>query len=463
MRRRDFFEKSGMAVAAMGAMPVNLLGQDNSKKDSHKLYNILFIMTDQQFADAMSCAGNPYLNTPNMDKLAARGVRYTKAYCGNPICVPSRTSVFTGLYGHQNGIQLNTNDASLMKGDCLGRWMKEAGYRTAYVGKWHIPHEIQDKDWSGFEFVMEKNNGVDHLIADPSIDYIKQDDERPFFLVSSFVNPHDICEYARIESGIKDKLKNGEIGEVPSPESCPPLPFNYEIPGKEPAAIREHQAQETVKGTYPTIHWDSDKWRRYRWAYYRMIELVDAEIGKILDTLDDRKLWDNTLVVFTSDHGDGMGAHKWNQKTLFYDEVARIPLIICHPEEENPGRVEANRLINIGVDTAPTFLEMAGTKREELPGRSIFSPEKQEFIVVANHLFKAYGIEGKYSGRMIRTQQFKYSVYSGGKYPEVLIDMNSDPGEMHNLAYEDAYQNILSHHRQLLKNWIKNQEDSFLL
>ena len=157
--------------------------------------NILLIITDQQFADAMSSRiGDKYLKTPAMDRLAARGTLFTRAYCANPLCVPSRTSMLTGRYPHETGTQ--TNKSPKLDADefpCLGNVFKQAGYDTGYVGKWHLPFSRRDTTQHGFDFMQNiKSNGADHASPAAAIEFLRKPRTKPFLLVASFVNPHNI-------------------------------------------------------------------------------------------------------------------------------------------------------------------------------------------------------------------------------------------------------------------------------
>jgi arylsulfatase A-like enzyme len=424
-------------------------------------------MTDQQFAGAMSCAGNADLHTPAMDFLAGQGVSFKKAYCSNPICVPSRASWITAQYPHTTDITFNV-DQRRMTAEPVTPLFKANGYDTGYAGKWHIPHDHKDKKWHGFDYLSNiRNNRVDFDIPKACVDFLKQNRENPFFLVASFVNPHDICEYARIITGISDTLKNGQIPPLPPLNQMPELPANFEIPKDEPSVIRAHQ--KTSDRTYPAAKLTKDMWRQYRWAYYRMVELVDAEIMKILNYLKETKLIENTLIVFTSDHGDGMGAHQWNQKTLLYDEVARIPLIISHPSFIRAGSQDAITLTNMNIDVLPTLFDFAGIDIPKgLPGKSLkgviegnSNADTHDFIVVENDLHREYGFSGGIYGRMVRTGRYKYVCYSEGDNREQLFDMDLDPGEMNSLVNSQDHQTVLSEHRKRLAQWIKDTDDFF--
>lgn len=470
MNRREFLASTGAAVAA-STLTQAAFGQ-TSKRDDRP--NLLVIMTDQQSADMLSIAGNSNLHTPAMDSLARKGTRFTKAYCTNPICVPSRASFLTGTMPHVNGVNFNTNDETYgPKTAPLTMEFKKAGYRTGYVGKWHIPRSIHDSDWNGIEVVKHpKGNYVDFLIPDGCSEFLAEraGEKEPFMLVASFVNPHDICETARILSGIDDEFKNGQIPPFPDPDRCPDLPFNHAIPKDEPEVIRKHQRLPGNSRTYPSYDWEEDRWRQYRWAYARLVELVDHQIGKVLELLNTYDVADNTVIVFTSDHGDGNGCHKWNQKTLLYEESAGVPFIIYDPRNPVDQVVDRERLVSMGLDLFPTLMDYADI--EQPAGLMGFSArpdswkvqqKSHSYIVVENDLHPEYGESGNVYGRMIRTADYKYICYSEGKNHEQFFDLVDDPGETHNLANDPAHRMELDHHRKLLLSYIQKTDDFFLI
>ena len=430
--------------------------------------NILFIWTDQQAPGAMKCAGNPHLSTPAMDAMAANGVRFERAYCTDPICVPSRTSWLTATMPHENGVTFNTEDPPVAR-PSMATLLRDAGYDTGYVGKWHIPHDAADTEWHGFDWVRHaRNNGMDPDIPDSSIEFLQKERSGPFFLVSSFVNPHDICEWARLMAGMGGSLPNGSIPEAPPPSECPPLPDNFEIPLPEPSAIRA--LQSLSRGTYPTVEWGEDLWRQYIWAYYRLIEKVDARIGMILDTLTASGKDRNTLVVFSSDHGDGTSSHRWNQKTLFYEEIARVPLIVRPPAGLERGWVDDRDLVSMNLDFFPTVFDYVEIPiPEALAGRSLRpileerpGARGHDFVISQNDLAPDYGVSGGVFGRMIRFDRFKYTRFSTGEDREQLFDLDNDPGETRNLAYEPEFAGEKKRCRDRLDTWMQENGDPFL-
>jgi arylsulfatase A-like enzyme len=416
--------------------------------------NIVFMMTDQQTAAAMSCAGNTDLKTPNMDRLATEGVRFTNAYCSFPLCTPSRASMFTGVMPHQ--LPVTVNSVAIPEefvSQTLGHLLSKKGYECVYAGKWHLPKATIDPA-HGF---LKIHDFGDTGLAESCVAYLEKIHERPFFMVASFDNPHNICEYAR-----RQPLPWAQIAEPPI-EDCPNLPPNFRPAAYEPDQVRIEQAKSFLK--YPVLNYSNDDWRRYRNAYCRLVEHVDREIGKVLDGLKRQGLEENTLVIFTSDHGDGAGAHQWNQKSALFEEVVNVPLIIRLPTKENGGKV-LNQLVSNGPDL---FASVCAWANINLPvyttGRSLKdlvegtqNDELHEFIVTET-CFDASDTWGW----MIRTPKFKYVLYPAGRYREQLFDMERDRGEQVNLAVESRYKGILEQHRKLLKEWAKENRQPFLL
>lgn len=412
--------------------------------------NIIYIMTDQQTAKAMSCAGNSDLKTPNMDKLAQHGLRFENAYCSQPISGPSRASMFTGYTPTEVGMEKNeTPLPDSLRSNTLGSLVKDVGYATAYAGKWHVnTNSLPGKEAFGFKNLHGHN---DYGLAESCVKFLREKHDKPFFLVASFDNPHNICEYAR-----KQPLPFATITE-PALEDCPNLPANFGI-GAYNAEIINYEKELNLR-VFPTRGYTPDDWRRYLNAYYRLIEHVDAEIGKIVNEIDRQNLWKNTVIIFTSDHGDGAAAHGWNQKTVLYEEVTNVPLIICLPGGKNAGKVMP-QLINNGVDLMPSICDWAGAKvpagRSGISYRTLAESgdEKkphQPYVVTETTFFQTQGTRGW----AIRSGKYKYVLYEMGKDREMLYDMVTDRGEMCNLAVEKKYQTLIKEYREMLREWMK--------
>ena len=194
--RRNFLKSTALLTGALLTSSQVHSTTSETSTGATQRPNILVITTDQQWAGAMSCAGNPYLKTPAIDRIAREGVQFELAYTPNPICVPARTSYMTGTASHENGVVANIRPPQIdLNVPCLAKVFKEHGYDTGHVGKWHIPRAIEDTDWSGFNYLAAvRNNHVDFDIPEACESFIHKDRDQPFFLIASFVNPHDICE-----------------------------------------------------------------------------------------------------------------------------------------------------------------------------------------------------------------------------------------------------------------------------
>jgi arylsulfatase A-like enzyme len=412
-------------------------------------------MTDQQQAAAMSCAGNPDLNTPAMDSLAEKGVRCTKAYTAFPLCVPARSSLFTGQMPSVIGSMFNGPGIPEDRVDTsLGNVFSNAGYTTAYAGKWHAP-EIAMQPKYGFERICGFD---DQKVADACAEFLARAHDAPFFLVASFDNPHNICEHGRDQN-----LPWGPVPDAP-PEQYPNLPPNFCIAPFEPDAV------DICARDMPRIahrgRLTPERWRKYRHAYFRLVEKVDREIGRILEALDRSGVADNTLVIFTSDHGDHAGAHQIGQKTFLYEEAVRVPFLMRWPGRIEPGTVR-HELVSVCLDIYPTLCDVCSVEApQECPGASLqplfgHAPaDNWRDQVVTQTTLVQCSEPNTAKGRMLRTDRFKYILYDWGEHREQLFDLDADPGEMVNLAVEQRYADVLQDHRDRLHAWMLEHKDS---
>lgn len=452
-----------IALAALcAAIPLGARAAEAGRKP-----NVLVIMNDQQFADCMSCVmGNEYLSTPQMDALAENGMRFTRAYSPNPLCMPMRTAMITGHYPHQTGIQDNTDRTKLTtpdKFEFMPKLFSDAGYVTAYFGKWHIPYSAESEQMG-----LELNLASMKHAYDPAAaaKFIEQKHDRPFFVMVSFNGPHEVCEWAR-----RQKLPGGvDLGPVPSVQQFPPLRDNMAPPQNESDIMayirRSYQAPPSL---FPVGNYTDSDWGRLVWGYYRLIERVDGFIGTVMKALRDSGQEENTVVVFLSDHGDCHGAHGWNQKTVFYEESARVPFIISWAGRTPKGT--SDLLVNTGIDLFPTLCDFAGiVAPSDLPGKSLKAPAlgktpvwRREYVVSENYMSQGQSVDGvlqKPHGRMVRSDRYKYCLYSEGRKREELYDMEKDPGEMLNQAANPEFKKTLTQHRAFLREHAESYDDS---
>lgn len=434
----------------------------NSAKAQDSRPNILLIMTDQHQANALSVMGNKDLKTPNLDKLASNGMLFNNAYVTFPLCTPSRSSMFTGKMPHSLGVNSNINGENSIeskdKNLMLAHVLKAAGYDCAYGGKWHV-HEADMVEGNAFEMIAPMG---DIGLAEKSIAYLesKKDSEKPFFLTVSYDNPHNICEWARSEPLPYGNIESVEINKTPE------LPKNHKQASDFPEVLKIEQ--NVNKKVYPTALYTDEDWRQYRNAYYRLVEKVDTEIGKILEAVEDLGLSKNTLIIFTSDHGDGNGSHQWNQKTALIQESVKVPFIVSFPGKIKRGKTN-DKLVSNGLDLYPTIAAYTSLeKRNDLLGENlqgVFEGNKdnsERSFIVSETKFEgkqAYGT----TGRTVIGNRYKYIIYNWGKNREQLFDLKNDPFEMNNLIANKKFLNEADQKRLQLYNWCMDTNDKKFL
>lgn len=423
---------------------------------AQKQPNIILILTDQQTANTMSNRGAlNVVHTSAMDELAADGVVFTKAYCSFPLSGPSRASIMTGKMPCE--IQVLENDDPLSeeeKKNTIGFKMQQAGYDCLYAGKWHIPTvEIPDK-----EFGFKKICGM----GDPDMAFyiekeLSEKRDKPLFIVASYLNPHEICEYARSQT-----LHYGEI-PVSDEANFPELPSNFEATEGLPELLMHHKKMSPK--LYPTESYSEQDWKNYLYTYYRLVERVDSHIGELIKTLKNNNLYDNSVIIFTSDHGDGVAAHKWNQKRALFEESIQVPLII-KPSKGDKATVnrDLSSLVNIGIDLYPTICDYANAPiPPELNGISLKriiegTKEPHQSIFIETH-FDA--IDGR-SWCVIK-DHYKYVFYRFFKNREQLFDLSADKGETTNLIHDSRYKNIYGEMKTELLMHAQRVNDKMLI
>jgi len=455
--RRGFLKALGRGTLFLAFPGLSAAGQDRTRRP-----NVLFLMTDQQTLRTMSAYGNPHLKTPHMDSLAAVGVRFEKSYCTAPVCGPSRSSLITSRMPHVTGVDINGQvpDPAIPN---MGQIFREAGYVTAWAGKWHLPQSYPQGPIPGFEYLSVPEGTkfrlgaqTDGPVADEAVKFLRRRHGRPFLLGVSLHNPHDICWSVR--EGPSEPI---------DPRSLPPLPANFEIDPNEPefVSVCRERTKYGPELLY-TKDWSRRRWREYLYQYYRHVEEVDEQIGRILTTLRELGLEEDTLVVLTSDHGEGAAAHRWVVKLMLYEEPATVPLVVSWRGVTPAGGADRVHLVS-GLDVLPTMCAYAGIGlRDDFMGMSlrplIENPglPGREFVVTE---LASDSQDTTKKGRMVRTQRYKYIAFSFGTRPEMLFDLAADPGETNNLALRESAQGELDRHRKLLRRWIRETKDDFQL
>jgi arylsulfatase A-like enzyme len=433
--------------------------------------NILFVFTDQQTLDAMSCAGRAGLHTPNMDRLAAEGVRFRRSYCTSPVCGPSRASMITGLMPHTHGLIYNHDerfrDSDATRLPTFADHLRDAGYAVHWTGKWHAQEFYPNRGERihGFDFLPINADGfvglgldMDAAVTRRAAEFLENAPAQPWFLGVAWHNPHDICYW------IMDEYRD-RLDPVTDQGGLPELPANFEVSPDEPEFFRLcRQRREYGMEMRWTPDWNQTKWREYLRAYHRLVEVADAELGKLLDALDRAGLADKTLVVFTSDHGEGCAGHRFVVKLTPYEEAVAVPLIARLPGVIPAGGVCDSHIAS-GIDLLPTFCDFAGAViRTGLPGRSLkpflMSPEAAGRDFAVSSVDPDPGMP-ELSCRMVRTREYKYIAFSMGEPAEALYDLAQDPGETRNVAADPAHQAALARHREILAAWKSETRDPF--
>ncbi|WP_347839575.1 sulfatase-like hydrolase/transferase [uncultured Draconibacterium sp.] len=438
--------------------------------------HIIFIMTDQQSMAAMSYMGNTQLSTPNIDKLAEVGYSFTRNYATNPLCLPARYSIMTGYYPSKVGVRDNVSRVSpeqkeaydKTRSKSFANLLKEAGYKTYYGGKVHLPGTeiLTGSEKYGFDNLLSID--VRDVLAHKTVEALLEEGEgnTPLCMVLSFMNPHDICEYgtyARHNYKLPEKevwqsrnlekylevIRQMEAAEeYPEDEFyssiAPPLPVNA-----APTDITPIKSNANF--------FDEKGWKHRNWVYNRLVEEVDTEIGIVLKALMESPIWDNSIVVFTSDHGDMQGAHRLQNKPFPYEEAEVVPLIFTGGAVKK-GVIDKDNLIS-QIDLVPTLCDFAGVSwPEDLPGVSL----KPILTGESNNLpERLVYVEGKSWTQIIKDGRYKYTLMDDPTLPAMLIDLKTDPAELKNLVNNTDHQKLKQElHAELVR---RNKQENLII
>jgi arylsulfatase A-like enzyme len=440
-------------LAGAAALPQLLRGQKNRP-------NILFVMTDDQRYDAMSCAGNPFLKTPNMDRLASEGVRFRQAFATDALCSPSRATIVTGLYSHAHGVTTNEGSHQKLRPDqvTFPMLLQQAGYYTALLGKWHIAspppgyHHSCILPGQGVyhDPVMIANGGraqfrgyVDDVIADQTIETLKsRPKDKPFSIQCQFKAPHRSWE--------PDKRFEKLYEDVTFPD---PSTFNVGLENR-PAAVRNTDMQiadmpdffkRGVDASLPREQRKKLNYQSFLRNYYRVLNGVDENLGRVLEFLDKNGLAENTLVIYTSDNGFFAGEYGMFDKRLAYEASIRVPMLVRYPAAFKGGRVDSEHMV-LNNDVAHTVLDYAGVPRPawmEHHGES-WRPILENKPVTWRDawMYEYFEYPGPHcAGKMrgVRTSRWKLIHYIQNPQGHELFDLENDPEERRNLYDDPKY------------------------
>ena len=493
------------------------IGLSCARSEKENMPNLLFIMTDQQRADALGFAGNNLIRTPNLDRLGEQGASFKNAYTQCAVCAPARAAILTGHTIENNGVRTNSiwrdePDVELMTMPTFDEILYENGYTCEYFGKWHCPEE-PTKVYSEFvtlkayrsyveenvpylepgegqlistesrraytpnpidkhygmhyndvlklrnkqRFAQTELHGVSNIppeftstafVCKQTIDAIKRNRAKPFSITASINFPHapmiPIKEYADlynpeeipVPASIADKMDNSPYvafnGRLNSPEYADPEKIKYMIAN-----------------------------------YYALVTEIDTWVGKILDTLDELGLTDNTIVIFTSDHGEMLGAHGMREKNVFYEESARIPLIIRYPNEIKSGTVIDHPVTNL--DLFSTILDYTSVGKEsKSDGKSLRDLIEGKDTNRPGYIVTEWNFRGDViSNYMVMHEGWKLLIPHSdtSKVINAMYDLNTDPYEMINLL--GANPESLMHKekaeelRSLLLEWLMENKSQY--
>jgi len=490
------------AVAALGlvvGLPATVAGAVKP--------NVLLLFADQHNADVLGCAGHPIVKTPNLDALAAQGVRFTRAYCQDAICVPSRTSLMTGLYPRTTGC-LNNGDSPVSQAKLypLQQVFQSAGYLTGCFGKRHLPRPTLAMGWDRSATVIspkqdpsdenyqdwiqtrgpgqaeafkkdspgslqsdmgchisqvKPENRIEAYTALKTKEFLRdcQKQGKPFFCWASFHGPHQPYTPPAKWADLYP------VVEMPLPASwnepidhLPPGLQNWRRNTKDPWCLAK--AAE-----------DPALYRQYIAYYFAQVTEVDHCIGEVLAELDALGLRSNTIVIYASDHGDFVARHGMIEKCAVfhnvYEETLRVPLIVSWPQRFQEG-VTCGSLAEL-VDLYPTLVELLGLHRPagapKLAGRSLVPA-----LTDGKPIGRAYAISENWSQVSVITDRYKLGVWIDPtpryaqrdfrkKTPDLLFDHEKDPQELVNLAGKPDYAAVEKQLRAYLADWVSRTPD----
>lgn len=483
-------------TSCLAALPV-LAAASSAYAATNGHPNVVYIMTDQQsyymisaLADALDphdpYARNPYLSTPNLDRLVKQGYTFTNCYAGHPVSGPSRFALLTGEAPNRFGMTGNFTPGGeagqqmleVISERAMGNLFRKAGYDTYYAGKVHLPW-ANGNSGKGSIYEPPCRYGFDHYLTDDDRGELSEKGaqffseykgDKPFLLFLSFMNPHDICmtqvlfNNKQLSDFHTDKIdmrarrnqiEYREVYRKIDPErfdgdELARLPANMAPTDRFPVLKKRGQFQMNDHNT-----------RVHIWFYYRLMEQVDREIGRVLDALEKSSYKDNTLIVFTSDHGEMAGSHGLTGKNFPYEECQKVPMIFVGKGIPQ-GVVDNETTVCNGWDLLPTMLDLSNVAiPAELNGLSLKKRMTKDKALGRKYLY----YETVNSFGVLENGRYKYTrfglVQPDENGVEALFDLEKDPGELHNLAFDESYAAKLEELRRVLPVLMKRFGTSY--
>ena len=414
--------------------------------------NIVFVFSDQQHWHALGCLDD-FFDTPHQDAFAQESVHFENAFCTTPQCSASRSSILTGLYPHKTGVFGNMGAAGgePLHQSTFIKAFHDHGYATAYVGKWHLGDDpVPQQDFDHFVVFNSGSAQHDSKTSEDGLKLLRNPEffGGPFVLFISYVDPHDIYHF---RDHVVDHGEN-----IPLPTSWQEQDFS-----SVPSIQKQFMTQDQGVAIWGE---PEKKWRQYRDYYRAKVKLYDDHFGAIIAEIKNQGLWEDTIVVNTSDHGD-MDTHNhliW-KGPFMYEHMVRVPMMIRLPEKfggHNNRRITDLEVVN--VDFAPTLLDLCGLPLGNGDGLSLAptlrnrAGQKRRDYVISEYYSKQKWVNPI---RMIRTTRFKYNTYI--PHGEELYDLKNDPDEVHNLANDPGYMAMKKELATELDKWMKENDDPF--
>ncbi len=466
------------------ALAGSLLARPSFAQSGARPRNVLLLLSDQHRPGALGVNGDAVARTPNLDAFAKTGTRFDHAYSASPVCVPSRASLLTGLWAHNHGAFNNASPWPYVH-QTMAHHFARAGYITALIGKMHfndaqthgfdyrldfndwmqylgpktklfadeignrpnsgsgLPQigelwkesgdpwagNVDDGDRLGYAAVggpskLEERDHFESFVTRESIRFLKQyATRRPFFLISSYLKPHDPFTPAQ---RFYNMFRAADM-------SIPKTWHKVNL-ATVPAEIRESIQNDWIT---PELANDPETIKRHIAVYYACLAQMDDNVGQMLRALREMGLEDDTIVVYTSDHGEMLGDHGLWQKMVFYEPSVGVPLMVRVPGMTKPGE-RSQTLVSL-VSLLPTLLELCGIPAPSgIDGESLVGDLREPGRVRDTTVYSEYALGSKRAKAMIRTGDYKYVAYSHDS-PDEMFNLRDDPEEMDNLAIQPRF------------------------